>query len=59
MSVETLAKKLSGKGVRLHVLAIGNSASIPKLLEIAPDERNIFDESSLDNLIAALLIKST
>lgn len=59
MSDERLLRALTEKDVRVLVLAIGDSASIPEFLKITTDERNIFPEQRLDELISVVLPKKT
>ena len=57
-SDENFVKKLTNKGVRIFVLAVGNDISIEELLKVTSEERNIFPEKQLDHLIANVLWKS-
>ena len=59
LTLETLVKKLSKKGIHILVLAIGEDPSIEELVRLTPDEKNIFPEERYNDLINVLVPKDT
>ncbi len=57
LTIESLVKKLTKKGIRILVLAIGDDPSIDELLTLTNEERNIFPERRFNDLMDVLLPK--
>lgn len=57
LTVEKLVKKLNKKGIRILVLAVGENPSIEELVKLTKDERDVFPERRLSDLMEVLLPK--
>lgn len=57
LTIESLVKKLTKKEIHILVLAIGQNPSIEELVRLTTEERNIFPERRLNDLMDVLVPK--
>lgn len=57
LAIKRLVKLLTAKSVRILVMAMGDSPSLRELVRLTPEERNIFPERNLRELIDVLVPK--
>jgi hypothetical protein len=59
LTIESLVKKLTKKEIHILVLAIGQNPSIEELVRLTTEERNIFPERRLNDLMDVLVPKES
>ena len=59
LTLESLVKNLSKKGIHILVLAIGEDPSIDELVRLTTEEKNIFPEGRFNDLINVLVPKNS